>query len=215
MMIELFFATKNRNKVHEIQALLSGLPFELRSCLDEPQLPAADEVGETLEENALLKAELAVAQLGIPAFADDTGLFVDALGGAPGIYAARYAGADATYRDNYEKLLRELEHVPDERRGAEFRCVIAFLVPDGSSLALPREVEVVQRAAARGFLARGAIRGAITRSPSGAGGFGYDPVFFVPDAGCTFAELDGPQKNELSHRGRAVRHFVAGLSGMR
>lgn len=211
-MTKLFFATQNRGKVQEVQELLSALPFELRSYLDEPLLVAADETGSTLEENALLKAEQAVAQLGCAAFADDTGLFVDALDGAPGVFAARYAGPDASYRDNYVKLLRELEPIADEQRGAEFRCVIAFLVPNDSPLSMPPEIELVRRPTSHGFLARGVIRGTITRVPSGGGGFGYDPVFFVPSEGKTFAELDGERKNELSHRGRAVRDLLAKLS---
>jgi len=145
------------------------------------------EDGATYQENALKKARSAAAFTGKPALADDTGLEVEALGGQPGLYAARFAGEGCTFQDNIRKLLHLLDGVPFERRGARFVCVIALVEPNG------RE-QVVE----------GDLRGRITESQAGGDGFGYDPVFYVPEVGKTLAELTAGEKNRVSHRGRAV-----------
>ena len=190
--MRLVLATANPDKARELAALLEG--FEV---LSRPAgLPDVDETADTLEGNARLKAEAVLAATGEAAVADDTGLEVDALGGRPGVHAARYAGPDATYADNVAKLLRELEGVPSDRRRARFRTVAVALFPDGA--------EVV---------AEGAVDGRIAESPAGDAGFGYDPVF-VPDGGDgrTFAQMTPVEKAALSHRGRALRSLAARLS---
>ena len=180
-------ATGNRHKVEEIKAILSGLPITVRSLAEFPRAPEVVENGATYRENALKKAWSAAKYTGKPALADDTGLEVDALGGQPGLYAARFAGEGCTFQDNVRKLLLLLEGVPSDQRGARFVCVIALVEPGG------RE-QVVE----------GELRGRITESQAGRGGFGYDPVFYVPEAGKTLAELTAGEKNRISHRGRAL-----------
>lgn len=180
-------ATGNRHKVEEIRAMLVDLPITVRSLAEFPGAPDVVEDGATYRENALKKAWSAAKFTGKPALADDTGLEVDALGGQPGLYAARFAGEGCSFQDNIRKLLHLLEGVQAERRGARFVCVIALVSPDG------RE-QVVD----------GELRGRITESQSGSGGFGYDPVFCVPEAGKTLAELTTDEKNRVSHRRRAL-----------
>ena len=180
-------ATGNRHKVEEIRAMLADLPITIRSLAEFPGAPDVVEDGATYRENALKKAWSAAKFTGKPALADDTGLEVDALGGQPGLYAARFAGESCTFQDNIRKLLRLMEGVPLDRRGARFVCVIALVDPNG------RE-QVVE----------GELRGRITESQSGGGGFGYDPVFYVPEAGKTLAELTADEKNRVSHRRRAL-----------
>ncbi|OGX02816.1 MAG: non-canonical purine NTP pyrophosphatase, RdgB/HAM1 family [Nitrospirae bacterium RIFCSPLOWO2_12_FULL_63_8] len=186
-MTELVVATGNRHKVEEIRAMLADLPIAIRSLAEFPGAPDVVEDGATYRENALKKAWSAAKFTGKPALADDTGLEVDALGGQPGLYAARFAGESCTFQDNIRKLLRLMEGVPLDRRGARFVCVIALVDPNG------RE-QVVE----------GELRGRITESQSGGGGFGYDPVFYVPEAGKTLAELTADEKNHVSHRRRAL-----------
>jgi len=183
----LVVATGNRHKVEEIRAMLADLPIAIRSLAEFPGAPDVVEDGATYRENALKKAWSAAKFTGKPALADDTGLEVDALGGQPGLYAARFAGESCTFQDNIRKLLRLMEGVPLDRRGARFVCVIALVDPNG------RE-QVVE----------GELRGRITESQSGGGGFGYDPVFYVPEAGKTLAELTADEKNHVSHRRRAL-----------
>jgi len=181
-------ATLNRDKAAELHALLALPGVELMPLADWPGATAPEETGDTLLANARIKARAAVALTGLPAIADDTGLEVDALNGAPGVHAARYAGPDARYADNVARLLRELAGVPAERRTARFRTVCVAAWPDG------RELN-----------SEGALEGAIIEFPRGANGFGYDPVF-VPAGGMrTYAELTDAEKNEVSHRARAVR----------
>lgn len=180
-------ATGNRHKVEEIKAILSDLPITVRSLAEFPGAPEVVEDGATYRENALKKAWSAAKYTGKPALADDTGLEVDALGGQPGLYAARFAGEGCTFQDNVRKLLLLLEDVPSNQRGARFVCVIALVEPNG------RE-QVVE----------GELRGRITESQAGRAGFGYDPVFYVPEAGKTLAELTAGEKNRISHRGRAL-----------
>ena len=180
-------ATANRHKVEEIRAILADLPIVVRSLAEFPGAPEVVEDGATYRENALKKARSAATFTGKPALADDTGLEVDALAGQPGLYSARFAGEGCTFQDNIRKLLHVLEGVPAERRGARFRCVIALVTPGG------RE-QVVE----------GELRGRITEEQIGGGGFGYDPIFYVPEVGRTLAELTAEEKNRISHRGRAV-----------
>jgi XTP/dITP diphosphohydrolase len=187
--VKVVLATANPDKAKEIQAIL-GSSFDL---VPRPaDVPDVEETGDTLEENARLKAVALVEATGLPAISDDTGLEVEALGGAPGVYSARYAGDDATYESNCSKLLRELEGVAAGERRARFRTVAFFRAPDG------REV-----------VAEGIVDGVITSEPRGDNGFGYDPVF-VPDddpSGRTFAEM-GADKHAISHRGRAFRRLA-------
>ena len=167
--------------------MLADLPIVVRSLAEFPGAPEVVEDGATYRENALKKARSAAKFTGIPALADDTGLEVDELGGQPGLYSARFAGEGCTFQDNIRKLLHVMEGVPSERRGARFVCVIALVAPDG------RE-QVVE----------GELRGRITDRQTGGGGFGYDPVFYVPEVGRSLAELTADEKNRISHRGRAL-----------
>jgi len=183
----LILATQNRDKVREMSRLCADLPVRVVSAADLPEAPDVVEDGDTLEANALKKARETAAACGGMCLADDTGLEVDALGGAPGVYSARYAGEDVSYEDNWRKLLRELDGVPEARRTARFRTVMALVDPrDGTE-----------------FTVEGALEGRILSSPSGEGGFGYDPVFLVPELDRTLAEMDLAEKNTISHRGRA------------
>lgn len=183
MIPRLVVASKNPDKVSEIEGILSetGLAREIVRGLDWPDV---EETGATLEENALLKAHAVVEATGLPALADDTGLEVSALDGAPGVHTARFAGDGARYEDNVAKLIEVL--VDEDDRSARFRTVVALALPDG--------VEIV---------ADGALEGVIADQPRGAGGFGYDPVFEVE--GRTLAEMGVEEKNSLSHRARAIR----------
>ena len=180
----LVVGTKNRDKFAEIEAILLGLPVRVLPLPED--VPEAVEDKETLEENADLKARAYARATGMPVLADDTGLYVDALGGRPGVRTARYAGPAATYAQNRKKLLEELRGVPAELRTARFRCVISLARPSG---------EVVTRA-------EGALEGVILEKEHGLGGFGYDPVFAV--GGRTLAELPTAEKNSISHRARAL-----------
>jgi len=186
-------ATHNPGKVKELKDLLADLPFavEVKSLQDYPALGAIKETGRTFHENARLKAQAVFAFTGLPSIADDSGLEVDALGGGPGVYSARYAGEGATDGDNNEKLLRELAGVPEEQRTARFRSVIcAVFAPD------------------REYFAEGVCEGRIAFAPRGSNGFGYDPLFLVaPDYRRTMAELSLAEKNAVSHRSRAFRNL--------
>ncbi|ADC72963.1 non-canonical purine NTP pyrophosphatase, rdgB/HAM1 family [Thioalkalivibrio sp. K90mix] len=188
-------ATGNPGKLREIRALLEplGLAIEPQS---EHAVPEADETGLTFVENAILKARNAAQHTGLPAIADDSGLEVDALRGQPGIYSARYAGPEADDAANNARLLKALAGVPEAQRAARFRAVVVFLehAEDPSPL-----------------IAEGVWPGRIVEQPSGANGFGYDPLFFVPEEGCTSAELSPEAKNRLSHRGQALAKLVAQL----
>jgi XTP/dITP diphosphohydrolase len=189
-------ATRNRGKLREIVPLLSGLALEL-ATIDE-LAPEAElrEDGVTFEENALAKARQAAQATGLPAIADDSGLEVDALDGAPGVWSARYAGPGADDAQNNAKLLEALRGLPAARRGARFRCVAAFVDPG-------RGIEIVRD---------GACAGEILDGPRGTGGFGYDPLFLVPAAGRTMAELPLDEKNRLSHRAAAFRALASALA---
>jgi XTP/dITP diphosphohydrolase len=186
--VKFIVATFNRDKAAELQVLLALPDVELVVLADWPGATAPEETGATLLENARIKALAAVALTGLPAIADDTGLEVDALRGAPGVHAARYAGPRATYADNVAKLLRELAGVPPERRTARFRTVCFAAWPDGTEMS-----------------ADGTLQGTITDAPRGTNGFGYDPVFVPKGETRTYAELTDAEKNAISHRGRAVK----------
>lgn len=184
---KLLIATNNAGKLREYADLLGDLPVQLTTLRQEGIELEVEESGATFAENALLKARAYCAVSRLPTLADDSGLEVDALGGAPGIYSARYAGNNATDRQRYEKLLAELRGIPPAERTARFRCVIALAMPDGTE-----------------EIAEGECEGIIIDTPRGEHGFGYDPVFFMPALGKTMAELPPELKNRVSHRARAL-----------
>lgn len=186
MIRELVLATRNHDKVIELVALLGDLGITIRTLDEFPGAPDVVEDGDTCEANAVKKARAIAESTGLPAVADDTGLEVDALGGRPGVYAARYAGEDATYEDNCRKLLRDLTGVPRVQRTARFLTVAAIALPsDGIRVA------------------QGTLEGVIAEEASGTLGFGYDPVFLIPELGKTLAQLSADQKNTISHRAKA------------
>jgi XTP/dITP diphosphohydrolase len=186
MIRELVLATRNRHKVEELVALLGDLGVTIRTLDEFPDAPDVVEDGDTCEANAVKKARAIAEFTGLPAVADDTGLEVDALGGRPGVHAARYAGEDATYEDNCRKLLREMTGVPREQRTARFLTVAAIALPsDGIRVA------------------HGTLEGVIAEEARGTLGFGYDPVFLIPELGKTLAQLPADQKNTISHRAKA------------
>ncbi|MGH7260634.1 MAG: XTP/dITP diphosphatase [Nitrospiraceae bacterium] len=185
-MTELVLATRNPDKGRELAALLGDVGVTIRTLAEFPGAPEVVEDGETCEANATKKAVTIARATGLPAVADDTGLMVEALGGRPGVHAARYAGDSATYEDNWKKLLRELTGVPRERRRAQFVTVAAIADPKGSV-----------------SLVRGVLDGLIAEAPAGTQGFGYDPVFFVPELGKTLSQLAPDEKNRISHRAKA------------
>jgi XTP/dITP diphosphohydrolase len=186
MIHELVLATRNRHKAAELLALLGDPGITIRTLDEFPGAPDVIEDGDTCEANAVKKARAIAEYTGLPAVADDTGLEVDALGGRPGIYAARFAGVHATYEDNCRKLLVELAGVSSAQRTARFLTVAAIALPSGRVRA-----------------AQGVLDGMIAEEPSGTLGFGYDPVFFVPELGKTLAQLPADQKNTISHRAKA------------
>lgn len=182
-------ATKNPGKAREYAEMLEPLGITVKTLVDFPAF-AINENGRTFEENAMIKAQTAVEQLKLPVMADDSGLMVDALDGAPGVHSARYAG-DHDDLANNQKLLRELAGLPDEQRTAHFHTTIVGLKPNGEQL-----------------VAEGQVDGHILRNPQGENGFGYDPLFYVDELGCAMATLSDNEKNAISHRGRALREFM-------
>ena len=195
--MELVIATRNPGKVEELKALLAHLQVKIYSLDDFPPIPEVPEEGKTYAENALAKAKAVYKATGKMALADDSGLEVDALHGEPGIHTARFGGDDLSDHERYMYLLKKLEGVPDDHRGATFRCTIAIVGPG-------RVHKVVE----------GACRGAITRAPLGGGGFGYDPVFVPSEYSQSFAELIPEVKNKISHRGRALEKAALFLEGI-
>jgi len=187
-MSKLLLATNNQAKVREYRSLLQSLPFELATPAELGITTVVSEVGESLEENARLKATVLAAESQLLALADDSGLEVDALGGEPGTLSARYAGENASDRDRVSYLLARLKGVPWHKRSARFRCIIAIATPEG-------KVE----------FGSGECLGFITPEPRGEQGFGYDPVFYLPELDRTMAELPLEIKNQVSHRGQAAR----------
>ncbi len=186
-------STQNRDKLREIRAALSDLPVTLVDLSQFPRIGAVEETGTSLQENALLKAETIHRFTGLPAIADDTGLEVDALDGAPGVYSARFAGQDATYAGNQQRLLEALKGVPADARTARFRTV-AVLVDSGERI-----------------VAEGEIGGRIAASPRGANGFGYDPIFIPEGSDLTFGQMTSEAKQEISHRTQAFAALSARL----
>lgn len=183
--IILVIATRNKGKTLEIKELLKGFPVEIKNLDDFGPIPHLKEDGDTFDENAYKKASFAARILGLPALADDSGLTVEALDGAPGIHSARYAGENATDEQRYLQLLDEMEG--KSNRKAAFECVISIAVPTGPALTYEARCE-----------------GLITLEPAGSNGFGYDPVFFYPPYNKTFAQITIEEKNRISHRGKAL-----------
>jgi len=186
--MQLILATNNDDKIREIRHLLDDLPVTILTRDDYLEFPDIEETGATLEENAVLKAKAIAEFCDLPALADDSGLEVDALDGAPGVFSSRYAGENVTYEDNNKKLLAELSDVPKDKRTARFRCVIAICWSDG-------EVDTVE----------GTAEGYIAEDITGKGGFGYDPVFYYPPLEKRFSEMSLDEKNSVSHRGKALQ----------
>lgn len=191
MMTEMVLATGNKGKLAEFQRLLEGLDIQVHSMKEYPEIGEITEDGSTFAENALIKARAVCKATGKTAMADDSGLMVDALDGAPGIYSARFAGEQRNDADNNAKVLQLMEKVEDKQRTARFFCAIAIVLPDG-----------------REYTVEGTCEGVILRAMQGEGGFGYDPLFYVPEMGKTFAELSMEEKNRISHRGHANRKAV-------
>jgi XTP/dITP diphosphohydrolase len=187
---QIVLASGNAGKIREIQALLAGHTIVPQSAFNVAE---CEETGITFVENAILKARNAARQSQLPSIADDSGLVVDALDGAPGVFSARYAGVGASDQDNIEKLLRELQGVPDQQRSARFICVMVFMAHAGDPCPV---------------IAQGVWEGRILAQAAGENGFGYDPVFWVPEHNCASAELTPAVKNSLSHRGKALRDLV-------
>ena len=187
--MKVILASKNQHKLTELSAILSQLGFEIALESEYGLDIDVEETGTTFEENSFLKADAVMKASGLPVLADDSGLMVDALDGAPGVYSARY-GHKASDKERTAYLLDNMKEVPEERRGAKFVCVITCLFPDG-----------------RKIVARGECPGVIARAPHGENGFGYDPVFYLPELGMTYAELPSEQKNAISHRARALQDF--------
>ena len=194
--MKIVIATRNRYKAVELQTLLHGARYDVVRLDDfdpDGKIPEVEETGTTFKENALLKAHAVAKATGLPSIADDTGLEVDALGGAPGIFSARYAGENCTYEDNVKKLLRNLSDMAEDRRTARFNTVAVYV---------HKETEL---------FAEGVVDGLITEKEEGFGGFGYDPVFSVLYMKKTYAQLADEEKNRVSHRGKAIRSLIEKL----
>lgn len=187
--MQLILATNNQDKIREIRHLLDDLPITILTCDDYLEFPDVEETGSTLEENARLKAKAIAEFTDLPALADDSGLEVDALNGAPGVYSSRYAGDNASYADNCNKLLNDLKGVPENKRTARFRCVMAIDWNDSTT-----------------DETKGVVEGIIAEDCLDSGGFGYDPVFYYPPKKMRFSQMTIEQKNEVSHRGRALQN---------
>jgi XTP/dITP diphosphohydrolase len=197
LIVEIVLATRNRKKVEEIRRITADLPIAILSLDDFPDCPETEEDRDTFEGNAVKKATEVCRCTGKIALADDSGLEVDALDGAPGVFSARYAGGTGSGSDakNYEKILDELKNIPDEGRSARFVCCMALAFPDGNVITF-----------------FGFAKGSIGRSPQGKTGFGYDPVFFPEGKNITFAEMTGAEKDRLSHRGKALEKLAEFLN---
>ena len=187
-MKRIVFATGNAGKMNEVRMILADLDAEVLSMKDAGISIDIEENGSTYEENALIKARAVAAATGDIVLADDSGLEIDSLGGEPGVYSARYLGEDTSYSVKNANLIERLQGVPDEKRTARFVCAIAAVLPDGQELTT-----------------RAAIEGRIGYEEKGTGGFGYDPIFYVPELHKTTAELTGEEKNLVSHRGKALQ----------
>lgn len=188
----LVLATRNQGKVREISRWFASLDLEIKSVADFPNAPEVEEDGHTFRENAVKKAETISRFLQLPCLADDSGLEVDALAGKPGVYSARFAGPDATDEDNNQKLLTLMQDIPFGERTARFRSVLALAFPEENRATITAE---------------GIVEGHILSEPRGTGGFGYDPLFFLPQLKKSMAELTAEEKNQISHRGNALREL--------
>jgi len=188
--MKIVLATHNEDKCAEMTAILDELPIQLLSLEDFPEIGEIEENGSSLEENALIKARTVHSITGLLSWADDTGLEVDSLGGKPGVYSARYAGENCSYSDNVQKLLQKMENIPTDKRIAHFKTAIALV---GENMELVSE---------------GVVEGMITTKPKGVGGFGYDPVFYVLDKNKTYSEMKMTEKNQISHRGKAIQNMI-------
>ncbi|MDF2684034.1 MAG: non-canonical purine pyrophosphatase, RdgB/HAM1 family [Brevibacillus sp.] len=191
---QVVLATRNQGKVKEFNKLFAELGWEGISLANFEGVPEVVEDGDTFEANAIKKAVTISTYLGLPAVGDDSGLEVDALQGRPGVYSARYAGEDATDEENWRKLLQELHTVSDEERSARFRCTLAFVEPGRDPV-----------------ITTGACEGVIAHEPAGTNGFGYDPVFYLPEQGKMMAQLSPDEKNKISHRARAMQHLLEAI----
>jgi XTP/dITP diphosphohydrolase len=191
-MTDLILATRNKGKVSEVQRLISHYAGQINLLsISDFNLDDVEETGTTFEENALLKAATIARQSGVPALADDSGISIDALGGAPGVYSARWSGVHGDDAANIAKVLKELEGVSDSDRGAQFVCVIALALPDG-----------------RHIMVRGEVQGTVRHEPIGDRGFGYDPIFQPHGFEITTAQMDPELKDSISHRGKALREIA-------
>ena len=188
--MKVVIATHNRDKMKEIQGVISDLGWEVISLYDFPKIEEIEENGKTLEENALIKAREVFKKTGIATISDDTGLEVEALEGAPGVYTARYAGEDCSYSDNVKKLLKDMNKIPMPNRGAKFKTVMVFKDKN------------------KELIVEGIVKGKISRESKGDDGFGYDPIFYVTEYDKTFAEMTMSEKNKISHRGNAFNHLI-------
>ncbi|MBR1450417.1 MAG: XTP/dITP diphosphatase [Lachnospiraceae bacterium] len=186
--MKIIFATGNENKLREIRQITENMGIEIVSMKDAGYYTEVEETGTTFEENAYLKASAIAKKCNLPTLADDSGLEIDYLNKEPGIYSSRFMGEDTPHSVKNAELLRRMEGVPDEKRTARFVCAICLVRPDGSS-------ETV----------RATMEGRVAYKSAGKNGFGYDPIFFLPERGCTSAELSPEEKNEISHRGKALR----------
>lgn len=190
-MQEIIVATKNEGKIKEMKAIFANKDVQVKSLLDYPSIPDIEETGETFAENAKIKAQAIANVFQRPVIADDSGLIVDALDGAPGVYSARYAGEEKNDEKNNEKLLRELQNVSEQERTARFYCALCVAFPDGKS-----------------YIFEGSCEGMIAKEPKGENGFGYDPIFYIPHLKKTMAQLSQEEKNQLSHRAKAIEKLV-------
>ncbi|MEH7305442.1 XTP/dITP diphosphatase [Neobacillus drentensis] len=196
-MKEVIIATKNPGKAMEFEHIFSSRGITVRTLLDFPEIPEVEETGNTFEENATLKAEAVSKALGKMVIGDDSGLIVDALEGRPGIFSARYAGEPKNDQNNTDKVLSELEGIPEEKRLARFYCALAVAVPGQETITVS-----------------GACEGRILEERRGTNGFGYDPVFYVPEKGLAMAELSSEEKNNISHRANALKKLDAVLDSI-
>ena len=188
--MKLVLATHNKDKCVEMAAILGEFPIDILTLEKFPLIGEIIEDGNSLQENALIKARAVVKQTHLPSWGDDTGLEVDVLNGEPGIYSARYAGKSCSYSDNVTKLMKNMLSVPKKDRTARFKTAIAFV---GENMELVSE---------------GTVEGLIATEPKGVGGFGYDPVFYVPEKGKTYSEMNMKEKNQTSHRGKAIQNMI-------
>ena len=190
MIMKIVIATHNQDKLKEIQREIDGFKWEVVSLSAFPEILEIVEDGKTLVENALIKAREVFEKTGLPTISDDTGLEVDALDGAPGVYTARYAGEDCSYEDNVNKMLKDMHKVPMPNRTAIFKTVMVFKDENEE------------------LIVEGVVKGIISRETRGEDGFGYDPIFYVPENNKTFAEMTMSEKNKISHRGNAIRNLI-------